>query len=450
MLSPAARYIAITALWPSGPGLLSAALLWHNSGMLVFMARRTPRRLKPVLFGALLFWALLRSMLLPAAESKPARDAFDVWEVEDGAAQQSPLTAIIQTRDGYLWLGTYHGLVRFDGVRSTIFDSGNTPGLQNGLITALYESADGVLWIGHETGQLTRFIDGRFESVPLAQTWPGGSVEAISADADQDLWLMNDSGKLFRVRDGNLLDIPGGASPSRKAVLARDRSGKPWIVCGGQVFTIEHGQLAICLSPDSDPGAYYERVLPARDRGIWVLGNQRLRKWDQGRWTAELKGARRIVGSVSVLLETRSGDILAGTLRDGLYLVKATGETFHFTRSAGLSHDWVRSLCEDHEGNVWVGTAAGLDGLRPRKVQMLMAPDGFQGCSLRSISMMGPDAAWVGTEGAGLYRYEAGRWSAYTEVSGISNLFVWPVLQTREKDLLVGTWGGGVLLKDGE
>lgn len=416
--------------------------------MLVFEARGNARCWKGGLLGPLLL--LVLPLVLRAAELNSSREAFDVWEVQDGAAQQSPLTAILQTHDGYLWLGTYHGLVRFDGVRSSIFDSGNAPALENGLITSLYESADGVLWIGHETGQLTRFAAGAFQSVKLALTWPGGTVEAITADADDDLWLLNDSGKLFRLRDGKVLEVPGGASPSRKAALARDRTGKPWIVCGGQIVTIERGGLVTCSLQGSDPNAYYERVLPARDRGMWVLGNQRLRKWDQGRWTAEMKGCPQVPGAVSVLLEMRSGDVLAGTLRDGLYLLKANGETFHFNRTAGLSHDWVRALCEDHEGNVWVGTSAGLDGLRPRKVQMLIAPDGFQGCSIRAFSLMGADSAWVGTEGAGLYRYQAGQWSAYAESSGISNLFVWSVLETRDKELLVGTWGGGVLVKHGE
>src|SRR5215472_14974756 len=107
-----------------------------------------------------MFW--LCAILLAADLRASAGEAFDVWQPDEDVSQQNPVTAIVQSRDGYLWLGTYHGLVRFDGVRSTVFDSGNSPGLQNGLITSLFESADGVLWIGHETGQLTRFASGEF------------------------------------------------------------------------------------------------------------------------------------------------------------------------------------------------------------------------------------------------------------------------------------------------
>ena len=416
--------------------------------MLVFKARSSPRGPVRSWLSRVLVYSLFVAAAAAAAESK--RESFDVWQVEDDPGQQNPITAIVQSSTGYLWLGTYHGLVRFDGVRSTVFDSGNTPGLQNGLVTSLFESPDGVLWVGHETGQLSRFANGAFKAINLGRTWPGGTIETITADEAGDLWLLNDAGVLFRLRDGSVAKIPGGASPTRKAVITRSAAGKPWIVCNGQVATLEHGTIVSCPIAGATSGDYFERVLPARDGGLWVLSNQRLRKWRNGRWSTEFEAAGRMPGAVSALLETRSGELLAGTLRDGLYVFIPGERTLHFSRDNGLSHNWVRALCEDHEGNVWVGTAAGLNGLRQRKVQMLAPPDGFQGCGVLSFSVTSPDSAWVGTEGAGLYRYENGHWTSFTEPSGISNLFVWSVLETHEKELFVGTWGGGLFVKRGE
>lgn len=394
--------------------------------------------------------ALLGVATLPAADLRPARESFDVWKVEEGAGQQNPITAILQSKEGYLWLGTYHGLVRFDGVRSTVFDSGNTPGLQNGVVTSLFESPDGALWIGHETGELTHYAEGIFQPLKLGSTWPGGTLETITADEEGDLWLLNDTGVLFRLRDGKTTKVPGGASPTRKAAITRSSSGKPWIVCNGRVATLEHGNVMTCEIEGSGPGDYFDRVLPSHDGGLWMLGNQRLRKWRAGHWTDEIEGCPRTPGAISVLLETRAGSLLAGTLRDGLYLFTPAGDTLHFSRTNGLSHDWVRALCEDREGNVWVGTAAGLDGLRARKVQMLNPPDGFQGCGVLSFSVAADNSAWVGTEGAGLYHYDGGQWTSFTETNGVSNLFVWSVLETRAKELFVGTWGGGLVVRRGD
>jgi signal transduction histidine kinase/ligand-binding sensor domain-containing protein len=395
----------------------------------------------------IVFVGLLSGAIVSTAGPRPPRELFEIWQLGEVTGQHSPITGIVQSRDGYLWLGTYHGLVRFDGVRSVTFDSSNTRGLQNGAITSLFEGADGVLWIGHETGQLTRFADGTFEPVRLGNTWPGGAIETITADEDKAIWLLNDSGVLLRVRDGKTARIPGGASPTRKAAMSRSMNGKPWIVCGGQVSTLEHGEVKI--STVGGAGDYFERIVPARDGGLWLLGNQRLRKWRDGRWVAELAGCPRTPGAGTALLESRSGMILAGTLRDGLYAFSPNGESSHFSQTNGLSNDWVRSLCEDQEGNLWVGTAGGLDSVRPRKVQMLSAADNFHGCSVLSFVLTDTNSAWIGTEGAGLYHFQNGHWSGFIESSGVSNLFVWSVLQTESKDLFVGTWGGGIIRRNG-
>ena len=81
----------------------------------------------------------------------------DAWQRAEGLPQNS-VVAMAQTRDGYLWLGTFGGLVRFDGVRFTIFNSANTPQLKSNRITALLEDRDGALWIGAESCELMRYV----------------------------------------------------------------------------------------------------------------------------------------------------------------------------------------------------------------------------------------------------------------------------------------------------
>lgn len=383
-----------------------------------------------------------------SSEQSSTSSSSDFWRVETGW-QEDTVTCVLQSHDGYLWLGTYHGLVRFDGVRFRVLDSGNTPGLQNGVITSLYEDPEGGLWIGHETGQLTRLADGRFQAVNLGTNWPGGAVQGITTDAEGDLWLLNVAGLLFRVRDGRLLNPAGARSPTSTLALARATDGKPWIVVNGHVATLEKGNLVPFVFANAPSGDYYERVLPAKDGGLWVVSNGRLRKWRYGRWS-EQPGLPPVPGAVTCLLETRSGALLAGTLRDGLYLFPPGSSPLHFDRRDGLSHDWVRALCEDHEGNLWVGTGGGFDSLRRRRVRMLNEPNGWRGCRVSSFQVLSDGTAWVGSEGAGLYRYAQGTWSAFTESSGLSNLFVWSVLETSAHRLLVGTWGGGLFAREGE
>ncbi len=378
------------------------------------------------------------------------RAVFQVWQPEDW--EKGTVPALLQSREGYLWLGTYHGLVRFDGVRSQVFNAVNAPGLTNGVVTSLYEDSGGVLWIGHETGNLTRFKDGVFQAIKLGRFWPRGAIEAISSDEEGNLWLLNDSGRLYRVRDERLVESPGGgATASRKAMLARSPGGRLWVVSNGSVAALERGALAPCRFTEQDgtPG-FYERVLPARDGSLWVLGNGRLRKWRAGRWVAECPGCPREPGQVTTLLEMRSGGLLAGTLKAGLYLFPPNSQPLHLSRTDGLSHDWVRCLCEDSEGDLWLGTGAGFDGLRARPVAVLNAPDAMQGCAVLSFALDPDGGAWIGTEGAGLYSWQGGQWRSFCETNGLPNAFVWSVLESRAGALYVGTWGGGLLVKRGD
>lgn len=377
-----------------------------------------------------------------------AKLSYDVWQVEEGL-EQNPITSVVQSRDGYIRAGTYTGLMRFDGVRVTPFESATTPGLQNNRITSLYEDGAGVLWIGHESGDLSRFSSGEFRPAGRAPGWPGGAVETMAVDERGDLWVLSDLGMLVRMKDGHTVEPPGGASPSRKVFVSSERGGKLWITANGRVTTLEHGELEPFGFDGAQGTNFIERVVPARDGGLWVMGHGNLRKWREGRWVLDLGACPCELGFVTELMETRSGALLAGTLRDGLYLLAPGAEPLHFARTNGLSHDWVRSLCEDREGNLWVGTGGGLDVLRPRKVEMLNPPDDWHGCAVLSFIVRPEGDAWIGTEGAGLYHYRGGQWTSFTENSGLANLFVWSVLATRRGQLFVGTWGGGLMVEQG-
>src|ERR1039457_2358753 len=101
------------------------------------------------------------------------------WQVEQGLPQNK-VTTVVQTRDGYLWLGTYNGLARFDGVRFTVFDENNAPELRSSRVTSLFEATDGALWIGTESGEVSRYEKGHFAAVPLRANWRGGRILGIT------------------------------------------------------------------------------------------------------------------------------------------------------------------------------------------------------------------------------------------------------------------------------
>src|SRR5918995_765269 len=108
-----------------------------------------------------------------------------VWDSEHGLPQNS-VSTIVQTRDGYIWFGTQEGLVRFDGVRFTIYDKTREPAFQHNFVTALVEDSVGALWIGFNDGSLVRRVDGRFSAI----SWPAGrSITALARHTDDAVWI---------------------------------------------------------------------------------------------------------------------------------------------------------------------------------------------------------------------------------------------------------------------
>src|SRR6058998_1212269 len=112
----------------------------------------------------------------------------DVWSEGDGLPQGS-VQAIIQARDGYLWIGTRDGLARFDGVKFTVFQTEKNPGLESNDIRALCEDRAGQLWIGTFNGGVSRFRDGRFTCYKKQDGLPNNGVLDIHEDREGDLWM---------------------------------------------------------------------------------------------------------------------------------------------------------------------------------------------------------------------------------------------------------------------
>ena len=235
------------------------------------------------------------------------------WQVEQGLPQNK-VTAVVQTRDGYLWVGTYNGLARFNGVHFTVFNDDNTPELRSRHITSLMEAADGTLWIGTESGDVSQYKDGHFAVVPLRANWSGGKIYAITTDDAGDAWLLNEAGELARVRDGQILS-PASGAVSKVVSLTRGQDGTIWVEREGRVSRLKQGQLQPVgfAATNSETYPYIQGIGASRDGGLWVACNREIRKWKDGQWIADLGIAPWGWDVVENLAETSAGVLAAGT-----------------------------------------------------------------------------------------------------------------------------------------
>ncbi|HEY4414778.1 MAG TPA: two-component regulator propeller domain-containing protein, partial [Verrucomicrobiae bacterium] len=364
------------------------------------------------------------------------------WNTENGLPDNA-VTAVVQARDGYLWLGTYGGLVRFDGSTFTVFNSANTPELPSDRITSLFQDGTGVLWIGHERGDLTSYQNGKFTAWPAHESGVRRKISAINADEQGDIWMLNEEGTLVRVRDGATCALP---NHDGVVLMGRNSAGRIWIASGGKVASLESGQL---IPATNAIGNYVMGMGASRDGNVWVISDGRVRKWDGEKW-GEDRGPNPCSSAVTAMIETKSGCLAMGTVDDGLILLFPNRTLLKFNHLTGFLHDWIRCLCEDREGTLWVGAGSGgIVALRPSKVESLSPPDNWQNHVALSSTVAHDGAIWVGTEGGGLYRFLNGDWKQFGINEGFSNLFVWSVAEDKQGRIWAGTWGGGVTVQMG-
>ncbi len=369
------------------------------------------------------------------------------WQTEAGLPQDT-VTALAATSDGYLWLGTYNGLARFDGLNFTVFAADKIPELENGRISSLYADTRGRLWIGHETGDVTWYQAGRFHSIKVEKRPPPRSVMSISEDEYGLIWLLAPDGALRRIgTDFQVSLIPsrvGGTTLS----LRRDCEGRLWSLRMSELSQIRKGRPTPILGGLGTNRFLLEAGCARRAGGLWLLMDRKIMKWVDGKTSEVIGVVPRDLRQVSAMAETVSGELAFGTLDRGLFLLAPTGEVAQFSRSNGLADDWVRSLYADAGGNLWVGTAnGGLNMLQRKTISEIAPPDGWQGRQVLSVCASRNGSLWVGTEGAGLYHFRDGNWEHFGPGDGISNPYVWSVLEDSSGQLWVGTWNGGLLIK---
>ncbi len=370
-----------------------------------------------------------------------------VWQAKNGLPHDS-VTSVVQTRDGYIWIGTYSALARFDGVRFTIFDASNTSGMRSCRVTSLFEARDGTLWIGLEDGAVIRYQAGRFEPVNFENQRSNKGVFHIGADDAGEIWVAGPDRRFKRLRDGRT--CPSSTEGSARRLSVATAPGGLWVAGNGVVSAFKNGELAPLQFDVEPPLDHIRGICQSANGELWVANNDRLRKWDGTKFVKDLGTMPWALSPLTTMFETRSGLVAVGTFDKGLYLVSDQGTVVHFSRTNGLPSNWVTSAIEDREGNLWVGTRAGLVMLHPTGISTLAPPDKCEGYPVLSVAIGSGGEIWAATEGAGIYRLNNGQWSHYGTEQGLINPYVWTVSPDASGRVWAGTWDRGIFVRRGD
>jgi ligand-binding sensor domain-containing protein/signal transduction histidine kinase len=367
----------------------------------------------------------------------------DTWTTKQGLPQDSVIS-LTQTRDGYLWLATLNGLVRFDGVRFTVFDESNTPELNNSRIVKVFEDSQTNLWVGTETaGVVLVEPSGAVTGVDVGRGNVGGGLMSIAEDKSGAIWLYTAKGELCRYYAKKVdvraqVKTTGTMDPSICRALAVDNSGLLWVATDWSLAGLQPpppGPAAGLPVAYEVPVGKLDFILPSRQGGCWQLADGRIVRRVNERIEADLGPYPWTNVPVAAACEDDRGQLIVGTYGAGVYWHNPDGGWQKLMDE--LSHSFIFSLVFDREGSLWVGTDGG--GLNRVKRQTFSVVPGSGDFAVKSVCSAPGGTVWFGINNGGLAQWREGVLDRL-----LGNLPVRTVLIDRGGQLWVGTGGDGL------
>jgi signal transduction histidine kinase/ligand-binding sensor domain-containing protein len=332
--------------------------------------------------------------------------AHAAWRIQDGFFRTSP-SAFAQTPDGYLWIGTFSGLLRFDGVRFVPWNPEPGGQMLSPSVRQLLVARDGSLWIA-SLGGLSRWKDHILTNYPAGTS--GGSF--VFEDRKGRIWfpqgLAPEDAKPLCEVVGPGTRCYGSADgvPSFNAASAvEDQEGNLWF----------GGYTSLLRWDSNSPGVYHLPKPVTRTKGIWALASASgtlwvgtasagpglgLLRFTEGHWSTfqtHLFDGSNLVAEA--LYTDREGALWVGTYDQGVYRIRGN-EVDHFGSTDGLSSDHVMRFFEDREGNLWVATSLGVDRFADTPVVSLTVKEGLCCSEASSILASRDGSIWTGGDGA--------------------------------------------------
>jgi ligand-binding sensor domain-containing protein/signal transduction histidine kinase len=390
-----------------------------------------------LLLGA---WSLCSLLCALDPEREITQYSHQVWRLRDGLPSMSVET-ILQTRDGYLWLGTHTGLVRFDGAQF-VRPAGLPPALFDDRVNCLLEDHEGTLWVGTDGIGVFRLESGRISVLSIREGLSQEYVRSILQTADKAVWLGLGGAGVNRF-SGNVLAAYRPAD-SHVYALMEDRTGSLWAGTAGGLEIFREGG----FQPVKEGlGRVHINALLQDGKGrVWVGTRRgvRLKEADRFRDVTAECGLPAV--NVSALLEDRNGNIWFATSGFGLFRLK-NGEVRRsalssFTTASGLSDDSVLALAEDQEGNLWVGTADGLNRLRDVNCVTYSMQEGLSDDRVLSLCETSDGSLWMSTLRGGLTRMKDGRFTHYSRRDGLELEYPSTLWPSQDGGLWIGSANG--------
>jgi signal transduction histidine kinase/ligand-binding sensor domain-containing protein len=382
--------------------------------------------------------------------------AHSAWRLQDGFLSGMPM-AIQQTKDGYVWIGTRGGLLRFDGIQFVHWTPPPGRQLPAQGIYALAAGNDGSLWIGTGNGLA------HWTGHDLVNYSQRGAIASIVIRLNGEVWITraiysDDQGPLCKV-SGAHLDCHGKADGIKfpyASALAEDRSGQLWIGDASGIGRWAPGASKRYSLHQLEAGEGLDGVqaLAAGVDGALLVGMDRtgkglgLEQFRQEKWLPccgpGVDGSRF---QVTALFLDRDQALWVGTSNDGIYRIYQS-KTDHYSSLTGLSGDSINNFMQDEEGNLWVATSRGIDSFRNLPVATFSKQQSLTADLVASVAVSASGALWIGNGGA-LELLRDGLLSSIDARHGLPGTRVTSMMEDHNERLWLGIDNGLYVLAKG-
>ena len=414
----------------------------------------------------------------------------EVWDANRGFPAFS-ISAITQTPDGYLWLGTDEGLVRFDGVRFTLFNTSNTPGIKHNNISALCVQRDSTLWIATNGGGLSKLRHHQFTAYTAGDGLPENTLLSLARGSDNQLWIGTASSGLVRMRDstfypssdprqprglpifslhgdingvlkagiGNTLSIKFPGVDSMRSMQSTStlllsicelRNGTTLLGAADGVFMYEGREVRNFPIKEVAAIKSVRAIVEDHEGSLWFCTEgMGLFRYSQGVLTKLTASDGVLTDRILCMYEDRELNLWVGTRGGGLLRLKRSVVTTLATSGAML-RDQIAAVFEDRNNNLWIGTRdSGVCVVRNTKgMDCYLSNKGKAGSYVRAIFEDSSGNIWIGTQ-AGLHVIRKSRNGVTLEeltADGMPILSVRVVLEDRHGTIWIGSSSDGVFL----
>jgi ligand-binding sensor domain-containing protein len=379
-----------------------------------------------------------------------------IWGQDEGLVQPT-IYSILQTRNGFLWLGTQDRLIRFDGIRFHEFTEANDPQFEHSLIRSLLEDRDGNLWIASLGSGVARLSpDGSVTRFNTSHGLKSDEVFCLASDAEGRIWFCTNEGlmrwdahagfRTFTAADG----LPSNQTRS----FCESPDGTEWVTTFDSSLSTGRAGRFHPFLPRSGPAVPHSisATQCAQDGSVWVGSESGLFHIEKGNVRQFTTRDGLLDDTIFALNAGPHGSIWIGT-RNGINRYRpipgGRGEFSTYSTKDGLSHSSVLALYLDREGSLWAGTKNGLDQFTDGNVTPYTTHEGIPDNDAGPVIEDASGRLWVGTQDSGLSEFDGHRFHTLTTDDGLVGNRILSLEVDRRGDLWVGSMGGLSRLRNG-